>query len=1074
MSCDCDCAGCKIFCDCERCTSAQTSLLEPPANRRGLDAIQTRIGDYNAFFADAMRRLSSRESLQPRPLGTRDPADPTIAYLDAWSVGADVLTFYRERLTQGGYLRTATDEHSLRELANMIGYKPRPGVAATVHLAYLLDPSAKPANIDPGAKAQTVPLPGEKMQTFETNEKLAARAEWSQMKPRQSRPPNINEFDALTRTTLRLAGPSQFVRPGERVLFVFGMKLAEQVVREVLFAKTNVELGFVELTLKPKAGLVRALATDAGLVEQLLKARSGIASKLADEIEKLESDSRTPNINPGNYLQNLLSSYLLGGSAADIVSLLDFLKYILARPRTLPSIFADEIIELDKIFKKIAGSSLPTREEVTATSLDDVLGALRHSAKGDQKSKGHLVQQAGKGLNSDGAARIGLVQAMIPVLKNTLYSASRAMPASSIPASAPSVHLLKTVASPFGAAAPPKLSSVAGVFSSGEWPINPLDTIPGAAFLDTVADAITADSFAIIDSPLSEKASGNMLALVIEGISPQRMLRFARVRSAQTIARGSYSISGRVTKIELADADTGNPLDVLSPVSLTPPPRPDLNFLRNTLYLVQSEPVDVAGDDIGEDVKDDEIQLATLYDGLEPGRWVCVAGERTDIKDKSKPPNPLPGIRAAELRTIREVAHIPDVNSPGDSPHTFITLDKPLAYSYKLSNTTVYGNVVEASHGETTPAEVLGSGNAAVTLPKFQLKRSPLTYVTAPTSSGVEGTETIRVNSVRYHRADSLLDTNLNERTYELADDESGVATLTFKSRLPTGQENVSASYRVGIGSEGNVKAEQISLLASRPLGVQGVINPLQASGGADRDGPERIRRNAPLAALALYPRSRLVSVSDHAAFALRFAGIGHADARKLSGGWVHVTVAGVDDIPLDQDGELLTNLRSAYEEFGDPSLQIALSVRELKALVLQAKVVAEPDADPAVVETQLREKLLDLFSFERSRLAQTVYLSRAVAAMQKIPGVDWVDISIFDGISESVLLNKKALEDAVKKPLGREAAVSCAAGAASQDDPDRAKLWEATYGVKPRFLPAQLTYLVRDVPSTLALNVEH
>lgn len=496
---------------------------------------------------------------------------------------------------------------------------------------------------------------------------------------------------------------------------------------------------------------------------------------------------------------------------------------------------------------------------------------------------------------------------------------------------------------------------------------------------------------------------------------------------------------------------------------------PDLKYLRNTMYVVQSEPAKIAPDDIEEDIQGKGIQLDKFYDGFETGRWIIVAGVRTDIKDVNE--ISLPGIHAAELRTVSEVEHLPDDKSPGDTPHTFITLDKPLAYSYKRSTVTVYGNVVEASYGETLPSEVLGSGNAAVTFPRFQLKRPPLTYVSASTTNGSQSTEVVRVNNVRYHRVESLLDANANDRVYELADDENGGATLTFDSRLPSGQENVRASYRVGIGSEGNIKAQQISLLVDRPLGVQGVINPIKASGGADRDGPERIRRNTPLATLALGPSSRLVSVADYASFALRFAGIGHADARKLNGGWVHVTVAGVDDIPLDEEGELLTNLRNAYRKFGDPALPVAISIRELKALVLQAKVVVDPDYELDRVEALIRGSLLDAFSFERSALGKSVYLSDAIAVIQHIRGVDWVDVDIFGGISESELLNQKALESTVSE-LGPLPRVFCAKAASSQDAPDRAALWNEVNGMTPRFLPSQLAYLVPQVPRTLALNL--
>lgn len=505
-----------------------------------------------------------------------------------------------------------------------------------------------------------------------------------------------------------------------------------------------------------------------------------------------------------------------------------------------------------------------------------------------------------------------------------------------------------------------------------------------------------------------------------------------------------------------------------------------LNFLRNSLYIVQSEWVKTAPDEILDDVFGKEIQLDKFYDGLEIGRWVIVVGERTDVVDKNK--KPLPGIRSAELRIISGIVYSPDKGTegensrkeaPGDIPYTWLTLDNPLNYSYKRSTVTIYGNVVEASHGETVPPEVLGSGNTAVTLPRFQLRRPPLTYISALTTNGVLGTETIRVNNLRYHRVDSLLDANGNDRVYEISDDDAGMATLTFGSRLPTGQENIRAVYRVGIGREGNVKAEQISLLADRPLGVQGVINPLKATGGADRDGAERIRRNIPLATLALGSRSRLVSVADYTSFALRFAGIGHADARKLDGGWVHVTVAGVDDIPLDEEGELLTNLRNAYRVFGDPALRVAISVRELKALVIQAKITVDPDVELGVVEARLRASLLEKFSFENSGLGKPVYLSEAIAVMQKVPGVDWIDVDIFDGIAESELRDKGALDKAVGRlGLSPQAQISCFSGIASQDDPDRIKLWEKLYGEVPRFLPAQLAYLVPEVPRTLALNL--
>ena len=97
--------------------------------------------------------------------------------------------------------------------------------------------------------------------------------------------------------------------------------------------------------------------------------------------------------------------------------------------------------------------------------------------------------------------------------------------------------------------------------------------------------------------------------------------------------------------------------------------------------------------------------------------------------------------------------------------------------------------------------------------------------------------------------------------------------------------------YRNGIGQPGNVRAEQISLLLSTPLGVKGVINPLRASGGADRESLEQARKNAPLAVMAL---DRLVSVQDYADFVRTYAGIGKAAATVLT--YQHREIGARDD----------------------------------------------------------------------------------------------------------------------------------------------------------------------------------
>src|SRR5262249_54092047 len=185
-------------------------------------------------------------------------------------------------------------------------------------------------------------------------------------------------------------------------------------------------------------------------------------------------------------------------------------------------------------------------------------------------------------------------------------------------------------------------------------------------------------------------------------------------------------------------------------------------------------------------------------------------------------------------------------------------------------------------------------------------------------------------------------------------------------ARLPTGIENITSVYRNGIGRPGNVKAEQISMLQTRPLGVKSVINPLAASGGADKESHALARENTPLAVLSL---DRLVSLQDYADFARTFAGIGKSAVARLSDGrrqLVHLTIAGADDIPIDSTSDLYRNLLEALRDFGDPDLPVQVDPRERITLVASVKVRLAPDYLWDPIAQEIKAAVLDGFGFEK------------------------------------------------------------------------------------------------------------
>ncbi|HTP10317.1 MAG TPA: hypothetical protein VMP08_18820, partial [Anaerolineae bacterium] len=200
---------------CGCCEGLDTLTPLALANRPGLGELKYRVGTHGSFLESMKARLSSSCYPALRNLTTRDSSDAAIALLDAWAIVADVLTFYQERIVNEGYLRTATERRSILELARLIGYRLRPGVAANAYLAFTIDKGFD-VEIPAGTRAQSLPGAGEVPQPFETVEPLAARSEWNALKPRTSLP----QFITAATPVIYLKGIATNLKPNDPLLIV--------------------------------------------------------------------------------------------------------------------------------------------------------------------------------------------------------------------------------------------------------------------------------------------------------------------------------------------------------------------------------------------------------------------------------------------------------------------------------------------------------------------------------------------------------------------------------------------------------------------------------------------------------------------------------------------------------------------------------------------------------------------------------------------------------------------------------------------------------------------------------------
>ena len=171
-------------------------LVRRIENPPGRPELSYRLGTWADFFAGMIRSLrvaqppgSQQDGLRP-PLARLniDSSDDWVAnLLAAWAVVGDVLTFYTERIANEGFLRTAREDLSVRELVGLLGYEPQSGVAAVTAVSFTVaNVKGMPRRVQVPARARILSLPidDRRAQTFETLEPLAAEADWNALLPR--------------------------------------------------------------------------------------------------------------------------------------------------------------------------------------------------------------------------------------------------------------------------------------------------------------------------------------------------------------------------------------------------------------------------------------------------------------------------------------------------------------------------------------------------------------------------------------------------------------------------------------------------------------------------------------------------------------------------------------------------------------------------------------------------------------------------------------------------------------------------------------------------------------------------
>lgn len=935
---------------CGCCAGVSIEAPEVLYNRPGLSAIAYRIGTHAEVLASLQSRLSSQDYPALAKLRTRDSDDFSIALLDAYASMADVLSFYQERLANESYLRTAGERLSLSEQARLIGYRLKPGVAAETCLAFTLqEPPPQPPSTEPrqatgvpdkvtlniGIKVQSMPGPDEKPQTFETVESIEARPAWNVLLPRMHEP----KLPVFGTKVIYLQGTATQLKAGDALLLV-------GTERENNTGNENWDFRRVQSVVLDSSADRTVVTLDRGLGT----ATPYVTPAANPKVYALRQRASLFGYNAPDWrvMSNDIKCGYLGLPSGSTVVGTEWPGFTIADISDPPTnvatgtgLFGEYFDNKNLTARKLTRTDATVNFDWGSGSPDALIGTDTFSVR--WSGWVHAPVSGGYTFytTSDDGVRLWVDNQLI-ISNWTDHGATEN--SGGITLTGGKKYDIRLEYYENGGAATIKLSWAPPGQAKQIIPMERLHPRNiHTLHLDALYPQIVHDGWLVLSIPEYQE--------------------LYQVDTAGEDARAAFTLTGKTTRLTVKGENLRELFN---------------ERLRETAVFANSEKLALAETPITTDVAGDFLRVDRKVEELAPGRRLILSGTT------------ITGKEASEVLTLLKT------EVDGDTSTVFFTTS--LANTYKRDTVKLYANVALATHGETVQ-QILGNGAARLSHQSYTLKHTPLTFVGAENETGAEAALEVRVNDIRWHETPSLFGAGPDDRSYVLRTDEGGAGTVQFGdgrrgARLPTGQDNVRAIYRKGIGTAGNLKAGQLSQLLTRPLGLKAASNPLPAAGGVDADSADHARRNMPLGVRTL---GRVVSILDYEDYARAYTGIAKAQAAVLNtraGRTVFISVAGDGGAPPAD--ATLNKLLDALKRNGDPLVHCETKAYNEAIFHLALRVKRDPDHDAKKVLADVEAALRAAFSFDARDFGQIVSRSEIIAVAQEVEGVLGVDLDRF------------------------------------------------------------------------------
>lgn len=308
----------------------------------------------------------------------------------------------------------------------------------------------------------------------------------------------------------------------------------------------------------------------------------------------------------------------------------------------------------------------------------------------------------------------------------------------------------------------------------------------------------------------------------------------------------------------------------------------------------------------------------------------------------------------------------------------------------------VFYNLLSVTRGKTIANEVIGSGDGTASGQSFKLAKSPVTYLTL--GATYASTIKLRVNGQPWSEVSSFYGLPANAQVFVTREDAQQNTYVDFGdgingARLPTGSNNVVATYRIEAGAD-SPPAGKLTVIAQSYPGLQSVVNPVPVSGGSDPDPASLLRQYAPQSVLTF---GRAVSVFDYQALAAGAPGVNRAQAVWS---WNAVNQQAGVTVYVAGEPNVATSVQTLLNAAGDPnrpvSVQPATEINITLTLDLIVKAGWDQGAMTAGVVAALCDPMTGLFSPAKLGIGQALFDSMIEAAVLSVDGLVAIKSSTF------------------------------------------------------------------------------